>query len=100
MHSCHNAHGDNELPVPPGPYPIIEDPSTCDIVTATQYVLVLCVCETLKQMGVSSSVSQVSYSYQGKQFHFLRVVKEEESLKATIVNIFIINDFISTGFVR
>ncbi|KAK2520361.1 palmitoyltransferase ZDHHC13 isoform X2 [Columba livia] len=39
MHSCHNAHGDNELPVPPGPYPIIEDPSTCDIVTATQYGL-------------------------------------------------------------
>ncbi|XP_072721471.1 palmitoyltransferase ZDHHC13 isoform X1 [Ciconia boyciana] len=40
MHSCHSAHGDEDLPVLPGPYPIVEDPSTCDIVKATQYGLV------------------------------------------------------------
>ncbi|XP_009990862.1 PREDICTED: palmitoyltransferase ZDHHC13 [Tauraco erythrolophus] len=40
MHNCHSAHGDKELPVLPGPYPIVEDPSTCDIVKATQYGIV------------------------------------------------------------
>ncbi|NXC27195.1 ZDH13 Palmitoyltransferase, partial [Campylorhamphus procurvoides] len=34
LHSNHSAHGDQGLP---GPYPIVEDPSTCDIVKATQY---------------------------------------------------------------
>ncbi|XP_056209212.1 palmitoyltransferase ZDHHC13 [Falco biarmicus] len=37
MHACHSAHGDEGLPAVPGPYPIVEDPSTCDIVKATQY---------------------------------------------------------------
>ncbi|KAM6255993.1 palmitoyltransferase ZDHHC13 [Spheniscus humboldti] len=40
MHSCHSAHGDKDLPVLPEPYPIVEDPSTCDIVKATQYGIV------------------------------------------------------------
>ncbi|XP_009332810.1 PREDICTED: palmitoyltransferase ZDHHC13 [Pygoscelis adeliae] len=40
MHSCQSAHGDKDLPVLPGPYPIVEDPSTCDIVKATQYGIV------------------------------------------------------------
>ncbi|XP_009459670.1 PREDICTED: palmitoyltransferase ZDHHC13 [Nipponia nippon] len=40
MHNCHSAHGDKGLPVLPGPYPIVEDPSTCDIVKATQYGIV------------------------------------------------------------
>ncbi|XP_029894957.1 palmitoyltransferase ZDHHC13 isoform X3 [Aquila chrysaetos chrysaetos] len=40
MHNCHSAHGDKDLPVLPGPYPIVEDPSTCDIVKATQYGIV------------------------------------------------------------
>ncbi|NXA15317.1 ZDH13 Palmitoyltransferase, partial [Sapayoa aenigma] len=34
MHNNPSAHGDKGLP---GPYPIVEDPSTCDIVKATQY---------------------------------------------------------------
>ncbi|XP_052667033.1 palmitoyltransferase ZDHHC13 [Harpia harpyja] len=40
MHNCHSAHGDKDLPVLPGPYPIVEDPSTCDIIKATQYGIV------------------------------------------------------------
>ncbi|XP_009578612.1 PREDICTED: palmitoyltransferase ZDHHC13-like, partial [Fulmarus glacialis] len=40
MHNCHSAHGDKDLPVLPGPYPIVEDPSTCDIVKATQYGII------------------------------------------------------------
>ncbi|KAM9605739.1 palmitoyltransferase ZDHHC13 isoform 1-T1 [Morphnus guianensis] len=40
MHNCHSAHGDKDLSVLPGPYPIVEDPSTCDIVKATQYGIV------------------------------------------------------------
>ncbi|NXH73168.1 ZDH13 Palmitoyltransferase, partial [Hydrobates tethys] len=40
MHNCHSAHGDKDLPVLPGPYPIVEDPGTCDIVKATQYGIV------------------------------------------------------------
>ncbi|XP_069660200.1 palmitoyltransferase ZDHHC13 [Haliaeetus albicilla] len=40
MHNCHSAHGDKDLLVLPGPYPIVEDPSTCDIVKATQYGIV------------------------------------------------------------
>ncbi|XP_050753792.1 palmitoyltransferase ZDHHC13 isoform X1 [Gymnogyps californianus] len=40
MRNCHSAHGDKDLPVLPGPYPIVEDPSTCDIVKATQYGIV------------------------------------------------------------
>ncbi|NXF75053.1 ZDH13 Palmitoyltransferase, partial [Sclerurus mexicanus] len=34
LHSSPSAHGDKGLPAP---YPIAEDPSTCDIVKATQY---------------------------------------------------------------
>ncbi|KAJ7424482.1 hypothetical protein WISP_28467 [Willisornis vidua] len=34
MHSNHSPQGEKGLP---GPYPIAEDPSTCDIVKATQY---------------------------------------------------------------
>ncbi|NXR99487.1 ZDH13 Palmitoyltransferase, partial [Oxylabes madagascariensis] len=34
LHNSHSVHGDKGLP---GPYPIAEDPSTCDIVKATQY---------------------------------------------------------------
>ncbi|XP_069713543.1 palmitoyltransferase ZDHHC13 [Phaenicophaeus curvirostris] len=37
MHTCHSARWEKELPVTPGPHPIVEDPSTCDIVKATQY---------------------------------------------------------------
>ncbi|XP_009635359.1 palmitoyltransferase ZDHHC13 [Egretta garzetta] len=40
MHNCHSGHGDKDLPVLPGPYPIVADPSTCDIVKATQYGIV------------------------------------------------------------
>ncbi|KAF1403400.1 Palmitoyltransferase ZDHHC13, partial [Spheniscus magellanicus] len=40
MHSSHSAHGDEDLPVLPEPYLIVEDPSTCDIVKATQYGIV------------------------------------------------------------
>ncbi|KAF1641881.1 Palmitoyltransferase ZDHHC13, partial [Eudyptes chrysocome] len=40
MHGCLSAHGDQDLPVLPEPYPIVEDPSTCDIVKATQYGIV------------------------------------------------------------
>ncbi|NXW56522.1 ZDH13 Palmitoyltransferase, partial [Eurystomus gularis] len=40
LHHCHSAHGDKDLPVLPGPYPIVEDPGTCDIVKATQYGIV------------------------------------------------------------
>uniref|UniRef100_A0A8C3JCS2 Palmitoyltransferase n=1 Tax=Calidris pygmaea TaxID=425635 RepID=A0A8C3JCS2_9CHAR len=36
-HNCHSAHRDKDLPVLQGPYPVVEDPSTCDIVKATQY---------------------------------------------------------------
>ncbi|XP_053924529.1 palmitoyltransferase ZDHHC13 [Cuculus canorus] len=36
-HTCHNAHWEKDLPVTPGPHPVVEDPSTCDIVKATQY---------------------------------------------------------------
>ncbi|KAM9278220.1 palmitoyltransferase ZDHHC13 [Morus bassanus] len=39
-HNCRGARGDKDLPVLTGPYPIVEDPSTCDIVKATQYGLV------------------------------------------------------------
>lgn len=35
-HSCRIARADEDLPVLPGPYPVVEDPSTCDIVKATQ----------------------------------------------------------------
>ncbi|XP_062350354.1 palmitoyltransferase ZDHHC13 [Cinclus cinclus] len=34
VHSSHSVYGDQGLP---GPYPTAEDPSTCDIVKATQY---------------------------------------------------------------
>ncbi|NXN91953.1 ZDH13 Palmitoyltransferase, partial [Rhinopomastus cyanomelas] len=37
MHSC---HADKDQPVQPGPYPTLEDPSTCDIVKATQYGII------------------------------------------------------------
>ncbi|XP_010188831.1 PREDICTED: palmitoyltransferase ZDHHC13 [Mesitornis unicolor] len=40
MDNCHSTHGDKDLQVLPGPYPIVEDPSTCDIVKATQYGIV------------------------------------------------------------
>ncbi|GAB0189752.1 palmitoyltransferase ZDHHC13 [Grus japonensis] len=40
MHNCHNTHGDKDLSVLPGPYPIVEDPSICDIVKATQYGII------------------------------------------------------------
>ncbi|KAM6074038.1 palmitoyltransferase ZDHHC13 [Chlamydotis macqueenii] len=40
MHNCHSARGDKDLPVLSGPYPIVEDPSTCDIVKATQYGII------------------------------------------------------------
>ncbi|KAF1531211.1 Palmitoyltransferase ZDHHC13, partial [Eudyptes sclateri] len=40
MHGCLSAHGDQDLPVLPEPYPIVDDPSTCDIVKATQYGIV------------------------------------------------------------
>ncbi|XP_059681844.1 palmitoyltransferase ZDHHC13 [Gavia stellata] len=40
MYSCHSGPGDKDLPVLPGPYPVVEDPSTCDIVKATQYGLI------------------------------------------------------------
>ncbi|KAM4667445.1 palmitoyltransferase ZDHHC13 [Amazona ochrocephala] len=40
MHNCLSAHGDKDLPVLPGLYPIVEDPSTCDIVKATQYGMI------------------------------------------------------------
>ncbi|XP_074951078.1 palmitoyltransferase ZDHHC13 isoform X1 [Phalacrocorax aristotelis] len=40
MHNCHSARRDKDLPVLTGPYPIVEDPSTCDIVKATQYGIV------------------------------------------------------------
>ncbi|NXW13630.1 ZDH13 Palmitoyltransferase, partial [Circaetus pectoralis] len=40
VHNCHSAHRDKDLPVLPGPYPIVEDPSSCDIVKATQYGIV------------------------------------------------------------
>ncbi|XP_075019429.1 palmitoyltransferase ZDHHC13 isoform X1 [Calonectris borealis] len=40
MHNCHSTHGEKDLPVLPGPYPIVEDPSTCDIVKATQYGII------------------------------------------------------------
>ncbi|XP_061855619.1 palmitoyltransferase ZDHHC13 isoform X2 [Colius striatus] len=39
-HNCHSVHGDTDLSVTPGPPPVVEDPSTCDIVKATQYGLV------------------------------------------------------------
>uniref|UniRef100_A0A8C8BHS5 Palmitoyltransferase n=1 Tax=Otus sunia TaxID=257818 RepID=A0A8C8BHS5_9STRI len=38
--SCHGAQGEKDLPVLPGAYPVVEDPSTCDIVKATQYGIV------------------------------------------------------------
>ncbi|NWY65595.1 ZDH13 Palmitoyltransferase, partial [Erithacus rubecula] len=34
IHSSHSVHGDQDLP---GPCPTAEDPSTCDIIKATQY---------------------------------------------------------------
>ncbi|NXN42323.1 ZDH13 Palmitoyltransferase, partial [Rhinoptilus africanus] len=37
VHNCHSTRGDKDLPVLQGPNPIVEDPSTCDIVKATQY---------------------------------------------------------------
>ncbi|XP_075568760.1 palmitoyltransferase ZDHHC13 [Pelecanus crispus] len=40
VHSCRSAHGDEGLPVLAGPYPAVQDPSTCDIVKATQYGMV------------------------------------------------------------
>uniref|UniRef100_A0A8C6IVX6 Palmitoyltransferase n=1 Tax=Melopsittacus undulatus TaxID=13146 RepID=A0A8C6IVX6_MELUD len=40
MHNCRSAHGDKDLPVLPGLYPVIEDPSICDIVKATQYGMI------------------------------------------------------------
>uniref|UniRef100_A0A663MFX5 Palmitoyltransferase n=1 Tax=Athene cunicularia TaxID=194338 RepID=A0A663MFX5_ATHCN len=38
--SCHGPEGQKDLPVLPGAHPIVEDPSTCDIVKATQYGIV------------------------------------------------------------
>ncbi|XP_074697695.1 palmitoyltransferase ZDHHC13 [Strix aluco] len=38
--NCHGAEGEKDLPVLLGAYPIVEDPSTCDIVKATQYGIV------------------------------------------------------------
>ncbi|CAM9492191.1 unnamed protein product [Bubo scandiacus] len=38
--NCPGAEGEKDLPVLPGAYPIVEDPSTCDIVKATQYGIV------------------------------------------------------------
>ncbi|KAM6308258.1 palmitoyltransferase ZDHHC13 [Aegotheles albertisi] len=40
VHDCQSIHGDKDLPVVPGPYPIIEDAGTCDIVKATKYGIV------------------------------------------------------------
>ncbi|XP_054027562.1 palmitoyltransferase ZDHHC13 [Dryobates pubescens] len=40
MHSCHGSHGNKDVPVLPGPPPVLEDPSTCDIVKATQYGII------------------------------------------------------------
>ncbi|NWH66804.1 ZDH13 Palmitoyltransferase, partial [Geococcyx californianus] len=40
LHTCHSTHGEKELPVSPGPPPVVEDPSTFDIVKATQYGIV------------------------------------------------------------
>ncbi|NXN06987.1 ZDH13 Palmitoyltransferase, partial [Indicator maculatus] len=40
MHSCHGTHGSKDVLVLPGPPPIVEDSSTCDIVKATQYGLI------------------------------------------------------------
>ncbi|NXF94735.1 ZDH13 Palmitoyltransferase, partial [Eubucco bourcierii] len=40
MHSCHGSHGNKDVPVLPGPPPVVEDPSTCDIVKATQYGII------------------------------------------------------------
>ncbi|NXX76393.1 ZDH13 Palmitoyltransferase, partial [Urocolius indicus] len=40
MHDCHSIHGETDLSVTAGPPPVVEDPSTCDIVKATQYGLV------------------------------------------------------------
>ncbi|XP_065539500.1 palmitoyltransferase ZDHHC13 isoform X1 [Lathamus discolor] len=40
IQNCHSAHGDKDLPVTPGLYPVIEDPSICDIVKATQYGMI------------------------------------------------------------
>ncbi|XP_068255075.1 palmitoyltransferase ZDHHC13 isoform X2 [Nyctibius grandis] len=40
MHNCHSAHTDKDLPVLSGPYAIVEDPSTYDIVKATQYGII------------------------------------------------------------
>ncbi|NXI42311.1 ZDH13 Palmitoyltransferase, partial [Galbula dea] len=38
--NCHSAHWAADVPVLLGPHPVVEDPSTCDIVTATQYGMV------------------------------------------------------------
>ncbi|KAI6068568.1 Palmitoyltransferase [Aix galericulata] len=37
MHNCHSIHSEKDLPVLPGSHPIVEDPSSFDIVKATQY---------------------------------------------------------------
>ncbi|XP_064019110.1 palmitoyltransferase ZDHHC13 isoform X2 [Pogoniulus pusillus] len=40
MHSCRGSHGNKDAPVLPGPPPVVEDPSICDIVKATQYGII------------------------------------------------------------
>ncbi|XP_010005724.1 PREDICTED: palmitoyltransferase ZDHHC13 [Chaetura pelagica] len=40
MHNGPGAHADKDLVVLSGPYPVVEDPGTCDIVKATQYGIV------------------------------------------------------------
>ncbi|KAM6274712.1 palmitoyltransferase ZDHHC13 isoform 1-T1 [Porphyrio hochstetteri] len=40
MYNWRSAHGEKDLPMLPGPYPIVEDPGTCDIVKATQYGII------------------------------------------------------------
>ncbi|XP_068801475.1 palmitoyltransferase ZDHHC13 isoform X2 [Struthio camelus] len=48
--NCHRIHNDKVLSTLPGPYTFIEDPSTCDIVKATQYGL-LERCKELVEAG-------------------------------------------------
>ncbi|NXH18475.1 ZDH13 Palmitoyltransferase, partial [Bucco capensis] len=40
VHNCHSAHRAKDVPVLSGPSRVVEDPSTCDIVKATQYGIV------------------------------------------------------------
>ncbi|XP_062434028.1 palmitoyltransferase ZDHHC13 isoform X5 [Rhea pennata] len=48
--SCHHVHSDEDLSMLPESYPFVEDPSTCDIVKATQYGL-LERCKELVEAG-------------------------------------------------